>query len=88
MLVRTGAKGMRAQPRCIDSSASSWQRKALHASLGLGAWFDLQRCRVQAVPRLTRSAPAGHHDQKMRQTLLDNVRKTIGPFAVPDVIHW
>ena len=24
----------------------------------------------------------------MRQTLLDNVRKTIGPFAVPDTIHW
>lgn len=30
----------------------------------------------------------GHHDDHMRHLLMDHVRKSIGPFAVPDVIHW
>jgi hypothetical protein len=28
------------------------------------------------------------HDEAMRNALRDHVRAVIGPFAVPDVIHW
>ncbi|GAX72977.1 hypothetical protein CEUSTIGMA_g430.t1 [Chlamydomonas eustigma] len=31
---------------------------------------------------------AQRQGKEMRQILVDHVRKTIGPFAVPDVIHW
>lgn len=42
----------------------------------------------QAIYAYVTMSDTGHHDDAMRKVLLDNVRKTIGPFAVPDVIHW
>ncbi|PNH11330.1 Acetyl-coenzyme A synthetase [Tetrabaena socialis] len=30
----------------------------------------------------------GRQDEAMRKVLADHVRKSIGPFAVPEVIHW
>jgi acetyl-CoA synthetase len=30
----------------------------------------------------------GRHDDVMRKKLADHVRQLIGPFAVPDTIHW
>ena len=42
----------------------------------------------QAIYAYVTLTDASRHDKGMRTALLDHVRKAIGPFAVPDVIHW
>ncbi|KAG1668812.1 hypothetical protein FOA52_004906 [Chlamydomonas sp. UWO 241] len=42
----------------------------------------------QAIYAYITLMDAGRHDDTMRKALLAHVRSVIGPFAVPDVIHW
>mmetsp|Transcript_7614 Transcript_7614/g.16508 ORF Transcript_7614/g.16508 Transcript_7614/m.16508 type:complete len:668 (-) Transcript_7614:1182-3185(-) len=42
----------------------------------------------QAIYAYVTLKNSGRNDDSMRTTLMEHVRKTIGPFAVPEVIHW
>ena len=42
----------------------------------------------QAIYAYVTLTDSSRHDNDMRQVLLDQVRSAIGPFAVPEVIHW
>jgi hypothetical protein len=59
----------------------------------LDHWLPLP-CRVdhpvkgQAIYAYVTLTDAGRHDDAMRKRLADHVRQLIGPFAVPDTIHW
>ncbi|GLI67071.1 hypothetical protein VaNZ11_011266 [Volvox africanus] len=42
----------------------------------------------QAIYAFVTLRGVDHQNDAMRKTLMDHVRKSIGPFAVPDTIHW
>ncbi|KAG2494997.1 hypothetical protein HYH03_006930 [Edaphochlamys debaryana] len=42
----------------------------------------------QAIYAFVTLVGSSHQSEGMRKLLMDHVRKSIGPFAVPDVIHW
>ncbi|KAL6750699.1 acetyl CoA synthetase [Haematococcus lacustris] len=42
----------------------------------------------QAIYAYVTLVDSTRHDDKMRKELMDHVRRAIGPFAVPEVVHW